>query len=79
MLTPPFIGGMLGGPELLIILFMLLIPAAVLILVVLGGLKLLGGRTSDPAMESLRIAYARGDLSEEEYENRRRKLERDRG
>lgn len=29
---------------------------------------------SDPALEELRVAYARGDLTEEEFEERRRKL-----
>lgn len=28
----------------------------------------------DPALEELRLAYARGDLSEEEFEERRRRL-----
>ncbi|WP_265109962.1 SHOCT domain-containing protein [Halosolutus halophilus] len=36
------------------------------------------GDESDAAIEELRTAYARGDLSEEEYENRRERLERDR-
>ncbi|SFR40728.1 putative membrane protein [Halogeometricum rufum] len=31
----------------------------------------------DAALEELRLAYARGDLTEEEYENRREALERD--
>jgi putative membrane protein len=30
----------------------------------------------DPALEELRLAYARGDLTEEEYETRREALER---
>lgn len=30
--------------------------------------------SEDPAFEELRLAYARGDLSEEEYEKRREKL-----
>ncbi|WP_336339638.1 SHOCT domain-containing protein [Haloarcula brevis] len=34
-----------------------------------------GGLTADPALEELRIAYARGDISEEEYEQRRSKLD----
>lgn len=33
-----------------------------------------GGITSDPALEELRLAYARGDLSEEEFEDRRTNL-----
>jgi putative membrane protein len=31
----------------------------------------------DRALEELRLAYARGDLSDEEYEQRREKLEQD--
>lgn len=34
-----------------------------------------GGAATDPALEELRLAYARGDLSEEEYVNRRATLE----
>lgn len=33
---------------------------------------------TDPAIEELRSAYARGELSDEEYENRREELEPDR-
>lgn len=32
---------------------------------------------ADPALEELRLAYARGDLTDEEYEQRRETLERD--
>ena len=32
----------------------------------------------DAALEELRLAYARGDLSDEEFENRRKRLERER-
>ena len=32
---------------------------------------------TDPALEELRIAYARGELSEEEYEKRRERLRRE--
>ncbi|GAB7020943.1 SHOCT domain-containing protein [Halostagnicola bangensis] len=31
----------------------------------------------DPALEELRIAYARGNLSDEEFEQRRKRLEQD--
>ena len=31
--------------------------------------------STDPAIEELRVAYARGDLSDEEYERRRDRLE----
>ena len=33
------------------------------------------GREADPALEELRTAYARGDLSDEEFEQRRRRLQ----
>ncbi|MFB6150856.1 MAG: SHOCT domain-containing protein [Haloarculaceae archaeon] len=50
-------------------------------LVVLGylGYRALtdAGEGTDDAMAELRRAYARGDLSDEEYETRRAKLERD--
>ncbi|WP_276270940.1 SHOCT domain-containing protein [Haloarcula litorea] len=32
---------------------------------------------ADPALEELRMAYARGDLSEEEFEERRSRLQRE--
>lgn len=40
---------------------------------------LAGGTASrtDSALEELRLAYARGDLSDEEFENRREKLTRE--
>lgn len=55
-----------------------------LLVVLAGGYLLLrtvvdGDDGTDPAIEELRSAYARGDLSEEEYERRREALERDRG
>jgi len=36
-----------------------------------------GTATEDPAIEELRLAYARGDLDEDEYERRRDRLQRD--
>jgi len=33
--------------------------------------------SEDPAMEELRLAYARGDLSDEEFEDRRETLQRE--
>ena len=36
-----------------------------------------GSGSADRAMEELRVAYARGELSDEEYERRRESLERD--
>ena len=77
-------GGMMGGagttrgwwP-----LLGMLVPL-VFLLVLLGGGYLLLRRVTeqeasrDSAMEELRMAYARGDLSDEEYESRRETLER---
>jgi putative membrane protein len=54
----------------------------VFLLVLLGGGYLVVRRMTesqssrDPAMEELRVAYARGDLTDEEFETRRDTLER---
>lgn len=59
----------------------MLLPLSFLV-VLLGGGYLVFRRASetqsarDPAMEELRQAYARGDLTDEEFESRREKLER---
>ena len=77
-------GGMMGGygttsgwwP-----LVGMLVPL-VFLLVLLGGGYLIFRRMTEsqssrnPAMEELRMAYARGALTEEEFEARRNKLER---
>ncbi|WP_336022692.1 SHOCT domain-containing protein [Halobellus salinisoli] len=58
----------------------MLVPLVFLV-VLLGGGFLLFRRVSEtqtshnPAMEELRLAYARGDLTDEEFESRRNKLE----
>ncbi|WP_458189096.1 SHOCT domain-containing protein [Haladaptatus sp. NG-WS-4] len=57
---------------------MMLVP----LLVVLGLGYLLyralaGGGSGDAALEELRLAYARGDISEEEFETRRERLRHD--
>ncbi|MEF8851348.1 MAG: SHOCT domain-containing protein [Haloarculaceae archaeon] len=36
-----------------------------------------GTPAADPAVEELRIAYARGEVDDEEYERRRERLQRD--
>ena len=58
---------------------MMLVP--LLVLVGLGYVlyrALAGdGAGGDAALEELRMAYARGDLSDEEFETRRERLERD--
>lgn len=60
------------------LLFRLLFLAAI----VAGGYFLYramtgSGGDGDAALEELRLAYARGDLTEEEYETRRENLQRD--
>jgi putative membrane protein len=59
----------------------MLVPL-IFILILLGGGYLIVRRANEsqtarnPAMEELRTAYARGDLTDEEFESRREKLER---
>ena len=64
--------------------WMWLIMSIVPLLVILGFGYLLysafrghGTAGADPALEELRAAYARGDLTEEEYEKRRERLEQE--
>lgn len=75
-------GGMAGGLSPLWGIGMMLVWLVVL--VGIGYLLYRGliGRvepslTADRALEELRVAYARGDLTEEEFEQRRSKLTRD--
>ncbi|QLG51057.1 SHOCT domain-containing protein [Natrinema halophilum] len=75
-------GSMTGGLSLIWAIGMLLVW--LLVLLGIGYLLyrgLAGGAgpspTSDRALEELRVAYARGDLSEAEFEERRAKLERE--
>ncbi|SIS03793.1 SHOCT domain-containing protein [Natronorubrum thiooxidans] len=55
-------------------LWMTLLPLLFLFLIGYGGYRLLGS-DDDTAVEELRRAYARGDLTHEEYEKRRQRLE----
>ncbi len=71
-------GGAVPGWLVLVWLGMRLVFLAALI----GGAYLVyraltGSESTDRAMEELRVAYARGDLSDEEYEQRREALKRD--
>jgi putative membrane protein len=66
-----------GWMPLVAVLVQLLFVAAII-----GGGYLLyraiaGSDDSDRALEELRLAYARGEMSDEEYEQRRDALERD--
>ncbi len=74
--------GMAGGLSPLWGLGMMLVWLVVLVGIGYLLYRGLVGRTgsgalSDPALEELRVAYARGDLSEEEFEERRAKLRSD--
>jgi putative membrane protein len=73
-------GGMwnrLGLPEIWLVMWL------VLLLILLSGAYLLyqllirpDGDTPDAALEELRIAYAQGELSDEQFEKRRDRLQR---
>lgn len=41
------------------------------------GIRRTDGRHEDAALEELRVAYARGELSDEEFETRRERLRRE--
>lgn len=69
-------GGMGGwgiGMMLLGTLWMVLLVALPVVLVY-GLVAERDATRTDPAMEALREQYARGDIDEEEYESRRRRL-----
>jgi putative membrane protein len=68
--------GMTGWAFLLAVLLRLALLAGL----VGGGYLLyraLTGDSQDSALEELRLAYARGDLSDEEFERRKERLERE--
>jgi len=87
MWAGPMMGGMWGtgmwgadgmsGWMLIIGVGMQLLFLAVIVGAVYLGYRAIRKRddVSDPAVEELRAAYARGDLSDEEYERRRDRLE----
>ncbi|WP_090623228.1 SHOCT domain-containing protein [Natrinema salaciae] len=74
-------GGAWGGTGAT---WMWLLMSVVPLLVILGlgyllysAVRRSGTRGTDPALEELRTAYARGDLTDEEFENRRERLRRE--
>jgi putative membrane protein len=74
--------GMMGGSGGGFGLVGALLQVLLLVLVVGGGYlvvrRVLDHRADhDPALEELRQAYARGDISDEEFDQRRERLERD--
>jgi len=62
----PFVGMLVP-----IVFLLVLLGAGYLVFRQMGGT----GASHNPAMEELRLAYARGDLTDEEFETRREKLE----
>ena len=75
-------GGMAGGLSPLWGIGMMLVWLVVLVGIgyllyrgLVGGVG--SSLTGDRALEELRVAYARGDLSDEEFEERRAKLTRE--
>ncbi|WP_254767492.1 MULTISPECIES: SHOCT domain-containing protein [Natrialbaceae] len=75
-------GGMAGGLSPLWGIGMMLVWLVVLVGIGYLLYRGLVGRvgpsmSSDRALEELRVAYARGDLSDEEFEERRAKLRRE--
>lgn len=88
VLSAPLMGswmlgwGMAGDAASIMVLVMMLGWVVVLALIGYVLYRAVGGRATlfgsgDSAIEELRRAYARGELSEEEFENRRAKLEDD--
>ena len=74
-------GMMWNGTATWMWLLMWLVPLLILLGLGYGLYRAVrdsGGRRADPAIEELRTAYARGDLSDEEFEQRRERLERER-
>jgi len=75
-------GGMMNGFSPLWGIGMLLLWLVVLLAIgyaiyrVLVG-QVASGSGADPALEELRMAYARGDLTDEEFEERRHKLQQE--
>lgn len=71
--------GMWGGAGWMWILMWLLVLAVVLGTgsLLYRGIRRTAGRREDAALEELRVAYARGEISDEEFETRRERLQRE--
>ena len=57
------------------LLLLLLVLAAVVVAALALWAQSAGGGDTDDAMEALRTRYARGDIDDDEFEHRRRKLD----
>lgn len=67
----PYGGSGLWGLGMLLVWLVVLVGGGYLVYRWLSG----SGVGADPALQELRLAYARGDLSDEEFEERRSTLE----
>ncbi|WP_440988601.1 SHOCT domain-containing protein [Haloarchaeobius baliensis] len=74
MLPPAFFGGV-GAPEIVIILFVFSLPVALVLLAGVVHAARSQQSSTDRALEELRIAYARGEVDDDEFERRKRKLQ----
>lgn len=69
-------GGWFFGPIMLLIFFGLLVGAVVLIVRLLGADQFRSpGQTGDKALSLLRERFARGEISQEEFETAKKALE----
>lgn len=76
MHTGTWDGGMMGTGGWWLVSSLL--PLVVITVLAYAGYRaLVGGEETDPAIEELRQAYARGELSDEEYETRMQRLQND--
>lgn len=67
-------GGSMWGVGMAIVWLVIILGGGYLVVRWLAGSE--AGR-SDPALEELRLAYARGEITDEEFDERRAKLNRD--
>lgn len=77
MMSNGMMGGGMGGWMLLGVIFWILLIAGAVLLVVWAVQKAAGsgaGRTEESALEILRKRYARGEISKEEFEEKKRDL-----
>ena len=78
MWNNPMTGGPVS-PWLWMLLWLIVVVAVIGIGYYLyGAIATTGSQASDQAIEEVRIAYARGDLSEEEFERRLERLREER-
>ncbi|WP_256296082.1 SHOCT domain-containing protein [Haloarchaeobius salinus] len=72
---PPAFFGSVGAPEIVIILFVFSLPVALVLLAGVIHAARSQQSSTDRALEELRIAYARGEMDDDEFERRKRTLE----